>query len=162
MDRESPEDSLPDRGVAACLVGAMPTPREEGVAATRPRPPASTLARLWSASDAQAKIVGATLALGLFATLSVAALVFHFTGEMGPDSGARFLMIRNWARGGDLLFLSGVHEGPARITNPFAGYVVYVPRGACTVYPAAFPALTGILYRLFGAPGLVLLPGASV
>jgi hypothetical protein len=125
------------------------------------RSPASFVERLRRRLDVEDKVVVGTLVLAVVASFSVTALVFHFTGDMGPDSGARFLMVRSRAEGGGLLFLGAGHDGLARVTDPFAGYMVHVPRGSCTVYPALFPAITGMLFGLVGAPGFTLVPLVS-
>ena len=101
-----------------------------------------------------------TIGLSLFTAAVVAvflgAWVFHYYAFMGPDAGARFLMIREASAGGHLFLRATDHLGTARVLDPFVGYTVAVPRGVCTVYPALFPFVAGTLYFAFGPVGLVL------
>lgn len=100
-----------------------------------------------------AAAVAALLVVGAL----LATFLFRFTGFMGPDSGARFAMIRSWKGGGSLLFLDPArHDGDHRLTDALAGYVVHSPRGTCTDYPPLFPLLAGVAYSAFGPPGLVI------
>jgi hypothetical protein len=101
--------------------------------------------------------VRASLALGAVACAVLAALVFRFDGFMGPDSGARFMMIKTWEQGGSPFFLPG-HPLSEAVNDPLVGYQAHVSRGTCTLYPPLFPLLAGLLYFALGRVGLVVLP----
>ncbi len=101
-------------------------------------------------------VVALSLVAAVSASLAFGAGVFHWYAFMGPDSGARFLMIREWGAAGPLLLHPTGHAGAARLVDPFIGYTVAVSRGVCTVYPALFPFVAGLSYFTFGPVGLVL------
>jgi len=111
------------------------------------------------APSRETQTVIASLTAGALACVAIAFLVFHFDGFMGPDSGARFSVIRSWANGGSLLYLDSANHGVgSAINDPLVGYTIQVPRGACTVYPPLFTGISGLLYFALGKSGLVVLP----
>lgn len=100
------------------------------------------------------------LLAGIATSFIVALFVFKLRGTMGPDTGARFLLLRNLIEHHQISF-GGLTDPVARELDAFAGYRAYAGGDAFVVYPVVFPALTAVLYSAFGDLGLVLLPMAA-
>lgn len=105
---------------------------------------------------------GALLSVLLLATIffGLAADLSRYHAFWSPDCGARFAGIRSWLETGAPVPLRYPFAGldPAGRFHPLAGYLGHARGALCLVYPPLFLAASGAGYRLWGFPGLAVLP----
>jgi hypothetical protein len=95
--------------------------------------------------------------------LSVAGWLGRHQAFWSPDSGARFATIRNWLDHGAFTPLRDpvALQDPEGTVHALRGYLATTNRGPAVIYPIAFTAASGALFRFFGWAGLLILPLAA-
>lgn len=106
---------------------------------------------------------GWSLLAWMVVTAVYTGLALYFAGFKSfwsPDSAARFEMMQSCIKHGsfDPLYYQEAALDPSGQLHPLNFFLVHTPHGLAMMYLPLFPFLSGLAYRIFGFPGLALLP----
>lgn len=107
-------------------------------------------------------IMGTSLCL-LVAYLSLAIYLIGFGAFWSPDCAARFAMVRSWVEHGQLIHPYYLQSSldPSGQIHPLAFFLFHGLHSYSAMYEPLFPFLCGVLYRIFGFSGLLIIPVLS-
>jgi len=115
----------------------------------------------------RSRIIGNRAFLGCMAILClVYVIVAIWLSRIGafwsPDCGARFAVIRGWIEHGSLIHwpYAGASIDPAGQIHPLAFFLFHQAHGWRAIYAPLFPLMSGVMYRLIGFGGLLVIPVA--